>query len=78
MRGKYNMKAFRIVLTKSYIITIKAENEQEAKGNSELFTCDIQDISTEEDRKEFNFEIEDIECTINEAFDVLDVDEENI
>lgn len=72
------MKAFRIVLTKSYIITIKAENEQEAKGNSELFTCDIQDISTEEDRKEFNFEIEDIECTINEAFDVLDVDEENI
>jgi len=72
------MKTFEVVLTKSYIVTIKAENEQEAKENSEFFTCDIQDFSTAEDRKEFNFEIEDIECTINEAFDVFDVDEENI
>lgn len=72
------MKTFGVVLTKSYIVTIKAENKYEAKENSELFTCDIKDISTEKDRKEFNFEIEEIECTINEAFDVFEVDEENI
>ena len=51
------MKTFDVVLTKSYIIKIKAENEEKARRYSELFTGDIKDISTEKDRKLFLFEI---------------------
>ncbi len=64
------MKTFEVVLTKSYIVKIKAEDKKKAKGYSELFTGDIQDISSIDNRRKFNFEIEDIECKINEAFDV--------
>jgi hypothetical protein len=64
------MKAFKVVLTKSYIVTIKAEDEEKAKRYSEFFTGDIQDISSIQHRKKFNFEIEEIDCKMNEAFDV--------
>ena len=62
-------KIYEVVLTKSYIVRIKAENEKKAKEYSELFTGDIQDISSDNDRKEFNFEIEDIGCKLNETFE---------
>ncbi|HUS49627.1 MAG TPA: hypothetical protein VMZ91_05650 [Candidatus Paceibacterota bacterium] len=64
------MKTFEIVLTKSYIVRIKAEDKDKAKEYSEFFTGDIQDISSIDDRKKFKFEIEGIECKINEAFEV--------
>jgi len=64
------MKTFEVVLTKSYIVRIKAEDKEKAKEYSELFTGDIQDISSVDDRKKFVFEIEDIDCKVNEAFDV--------
>lgn len=64
------MKTFEVVLTKSYIVTIRAENEKKAKEYSELFTGDIQDISSIEHRKKFNFEIEDIDCKLNDTFEV--------
>jgi acetolactate synthase small subunit len=67
------MKTFEIVLTKSYIIKIKAENEEKAKRYAELFTGDVKDISTEEYRKKFLFEIEDIDCKVNEAFEAKEV-----
>jgi hypothetical protein len=67
------MKTFDVVLTKSYIIKIKAENEEKARRYSELFTGDIKDISTEKDRKLFLFEIEDIDCKVNETFEVREV-----
>jgi hypothetical protein len=64
------MKKFEIVLTKSYIVRIKAEDKNKAKEYSELFTGDIQDISSMDNRRKFNFEIEDIVCKINEVFEV--------
>lgn len=64
------MKTFEVVLTKSYIVIIRAENEKKAKEYSGLFTSDIQDISSIEHRKKFNFEIEDIDCKLNDAFEV--------
>jgi len=67
------MKTFDVVLTKSYIIKIKAENGEKARRYSELFTGDIKDISTEKDRKKFLFEIEDIDCKVNETFEVREV-----
>lgn len=64
------MKLFKVSLTKSYLVEINAETETDAKRLAEFFTGDIQDISDTNNRKEYNFEIEEIECTMNEAFDV--------
>ena len=45
------MKTFEVVLTKSYIIKIKAENENFAKEFSQIYTSDILDLSIGKDRK---------------------------
>lgn len=71
------MKEFEIVLTKSYIVNIKAENEFTARELSEFFTSDITDISTEKDRLNFNFKIENIECKLNETYEVIEENEYN-
>jgi hypothetical protein len=64
------MKTFEVILTKSYIVNIKAENEEKAKRYAEFFTSDIIDLSTAEDREKLKFQIDDIDCTINEAVEV--------
>jgi hypothetical protein len=67
------MKTYDIVLTKSYIVRIKANNEHDAKEFCELYTKDIQDISTHEDKIRFNFEIENIECKVNQTYGVEEI-----
>lgn len=67
------MKTYQVVLTKSYIVTMKAENAQKAKNLAEFYTGDIQDISTHQARKEQSFEIEQITCGMNEGFDVKEI-----
>lgn len=64
------MRTYEVVLMKSYIVRINAEDKKKAREYSEFFTGDIQDVSTGNDRKELNFEIENIECKINEAFEI--------
>jgi len=71
------MKNFEVVLTKSYVVRIQAEDESKAKELSEIFTSDIIDISTNIDRKNHNFEIQDIDCKINETFEVIEIYENN-
>ena len=66
------MKTFDIVLTKSYLVRVKAKNKEQAARVAELYTSDITDISTPEARKNFNFKIEDISCEVNEAFEVTE------
>ncbi len=63
------MKTFQVVLTKSFLVTVNAENEQDAKHFAEFYTSDVKDISTEKDRQNEHFSLEEIECTVNEAFD---------
>jgi len=67
------MKTFEVILTKSYLVRIKAKNEYEAKRYAEFFTGDIQDISSEDHRKKFDFRIEKISCKMNEAFEVNEI-----
>lgn len=62
------MNTYQVELTKSYLITIQAESEEKAREFSELYTGDIIDLSSENDRMKNNFSIDDIECTINESF----------
>jgi acetolactate synthase small subunit len=67
------VKTFEVVLTKSYIIKIKAEDKEKAKEYAELFTGDINDISTENYRKKLSFKIEHIDCKVNQAFEAKEV-----
>lgn len=61
------MKTFQVILTKSYVVTVNAENERQAKHAAEFYTGDIYDISSDKDKRIFNFSIEDIECKMNEG-----------
>ena len=67
------MKKYNVVLTKSYIVEMKAENAHKAKQLAEFYTSDIADISIDQARKEHDFEIEHIECGMNEAFEAKEV-----
>jgi len=71
------MKTYEVVLTKSYILKIKAEDEIKAKEFSEFFTNDIQNISTIDDEIYHQFKIENIECKTNETFEVIEIYENN-
>jgi hypothetical protein len=63
------MKTFRVSLTKSFLVTINADNELDARHFAEFYTSDVKDISTAKDRQNDKFSIEEIECTMNETFD---------
>lgn len=63
------MKTYQVLLTKSYLVTVKAKTKEKAKRFTELYTGDIQPLLTLEDAKREKFSIEDVECTMNEAFD---------
>ena len=64
------MKTYKVVLIKSYIVTVNAESKEKAKRFTEFYTGDIQDISTEQERGRSNFSIEQIDCKTNEGLEV--------
>ena len=67
------MKTYKVILTKAYAVTINANGEAQAKRLAEFYTGDIQDISTDQTRKEHDFSIEQIKCGMNEGFDVEEI-----
>jgi hypothetical protein len=67
------LKKYKVVLTKSYIVTIQAENEEKARFLTEYFTSDISDLSIEKDRENHNFCFEDIDCKTNETYEVNEI-----
>jgi hypothetical protein len=67
------MKTYRVVLTKSYLVTVSANTKEQARRVCEFYTNDIQDISTIENREKEKFLIENIECTVNETFDCREI-----
>ena len=71
------MKTFDIILTKSYKVRIKAKNKFYAKEYLQYFTSNIQDLSTNIEKQKFNFEIENIDCKMNEIFEIEEINENN-
>ena len=69
------MKKFEIELTKVYKIIIEAENSYLAKEFSQFYTSDIIDLSSKQEREKNNFSIENIDCKINEVFEVIEIKE---
>jgi hypothetical protein len=61
------MKTYEIILTKCYLVTIDANSKEEAMEFTTFFTGDVQDISNESAQEDFNFKIQKIKCTVNEA-----------
>lgn len=66
------MKTFKVALTRSYIVSIKAENEERGKSFSEFYLGNCPDLSTQKDRSEKNFAIEDIELIANDATEIIE------
>ena len=67
------MKNYQVILAKSYIITMEAENALKAIRLAEFYTGDIADISTNQDRERQNFKIKRIVCGINDGIEVEEV-----
>ena len=65
------MKTYKVALTRTYLISIKAENDDQALGFAEYYLGNCPDLSTEIERNENNFSIEEIEMVYNEAQQVL-------
>lgn len=75
------MKTFNVVLTRTYIVTINSETKERAKSFSEFYLGDCSDLSTQKDRSEKNFVIDDIELVVNNATEIIETntrDEEKI
>jgi len=64
------MKKYQVVLTKSYTVIVKANTKQQARHVVEFYTGDVKDISRIQDRKKYQFNIEDIDCKVNEGLEV--------
>jgi hypothetical protein len=66
-------KTFCVAITKSFLVTLEAENGEMAEHLAEFYTSDIQDLSSEKDKIEQNFSIQEIECTYNQATEVQEI-----
>jgi len=62
------MSTYQIGLARTYLITIQAENQENAKRLAELFIIES-DISTPAERQEYKFSIDEIELEENDAFE---------
>lgn len=64
------MKIYTVTLSRTYRISIKANNEYDAKLFSEYYIGDCPDLSNTRDQKEKNFSIKNIELVYNEAYNI--------
>ena len=67
------MKKFKVMLTRDYIVEIKANNEDDAKECAEFFVSGGLDASTIIDQQKYNFQIERIKPVTNNAFEVEEI-----
>ncbi|MCC6499738.1 MAG: hypothetical protein IT313_05660 [Anaerolineales bacterium] len=63
------MPLFEVTLSRSFIVQIQAQNAEDAVRLTEGFVGSA-DSSNEEDRKEHQFELRDIELVDNDAIKV--------
>lgn len=64
------MNKYIISLSRSYLVTIMAEDKENAGRYAEYFIGVDGDLSEEKDRQKYKFTIEHIEMTVNEATDI--------
>ena len=64
------MKTYKVSLHRDYIVNIDAKNEEEAMSLAEFFIAGEKDASTEKEREQHSFRINEIEMVTNDAFEV--------
>ncbi len=64
------MTKYEVILTRSYAVTVEAEDSRQAAWASELYLGNCSDLSTATDREEHSFQIHEIEMGYNEAIEV--------
>jgi len=69
------MKTFNVMLTRAYRVQIEAKDEKSAKELVEFYLGDPEDKSSEKDRSQHNFNIQEIEMAMNEASEAEEVEE---
>jgi hypothetical protein len=67
------MKKYEVLLARSYIVTIYAEHEDQARRYTEFYLGDCPDLSKQKDRRDGKFKIKEIEMTFNEAFESKEI-----
>lgn len=67
------MKTYKVALTRTYLVSIKAKSREQAKRFSEFYLGDCPDHSTKKDRMEHNFSIGEIEMVYNDAGEIVSV-----
>lgn len=69
------MKTYKVLLHRDYVVNIDAKNEEEAMSLAEFFIAGEQDASTEKEREQHIFRINEIEMVTNDAFEVEEFEE---
>jgi len=68
---KEKRKSYKVLLHRSYIVSVNADNETDAKRLSEFFIGNPAVLINETEKKKFNFNVKNIEMTYNEAPEIL-------
>ncbi len=61
------MGSYKLVMHRSYVVTVEAPSLDEAKSLCEYYLGDCPDLSTAKDREQFNFRITGMEMRVNEV-----------
>lgn len=69
-------QTFQVAVTKSFLVTIEAEDENSALEYAEIFTSDMLDLSSEKQKDEHKFRISEIENTFTST-QIINTNEEN-
>lgn len=64
------MSIYTVLLAQSFVVKVEAENPETAKLAVESFVGYV-DKSTSADRAEFQFEIQEIDMTVNDILEVF-------
>lgn len=64
------MKTYKVLLHRDYIVNIDANNEEEAMQLAEFYIAGEKDASTEKEREQHSFRINEIKMVTNDAFEV--------
>ena len=68
------MKNFKIILTRSYVLNVSSNNIESAKEVAEFFIGDPKDESNKDQQKKYLFKINDVEMVLNEAYEADEVE----
>ena len=69
------MKTYKVLLHRDYIVNIDANNEEKAMSLAEFFIAGEKDASTQKEREQHGFRINEIEMVTNDAFEVEELNE---